>query len=498
MNGNGNGNGNSNSSGRGSGSGNESGNESEYVMVNESQPPPATDKAVRLGGPIGWTAVAALLLLFAAWLFLQASLLRNVLVLVAALIAACCTACGMLVRRNAGRPDRPAVHRGLIQAAAVPAARAGALPGRLAGLGSWRRREALSAVAGFLVALAPLALGVGSPVLEGKAADLVAAGHVVRELRVESVRNVEEDEHKNGSTYFCTSTVTLPPADGNGPGTRAEFRSEWADECTAGARAFVAYAPEEPQLGAIGDNERALVERQVNGRALSNWWTGIFALPALGLVATLIGFAATARRDERYPRELRGDESVLRVRITGGFASGDNGARPLLLASDAGTVEFHSHAPAVSLARAAMGVQGFLVWHPERNHTGGRKGPNRIGAAFVSDDGWYVHGALDPEASQAQGSAGVQGTAVDAAYEARPLDLDAGWVLSLPPRLAQALAVWAGLLVLLALPLALPGRVVLGIVGSAGLLVFGTVVGMMRSDADEKEQRVRAGGAAEG
>ncbi|MDQ8707007.1 hypothetical protein RCO28_31715 [Streptomyces sp. LHD-70] len=470
-----------------------------------------TDRAVRLGASLGWAAVAALVVLFGAWLFLQASTLRNVLVLLAAVVAAACVGWGMFVRRAAGSPDRPAVHRGLIRAAAVPAARTGALPGRLAGLGRRRRREALSAVAGFVVVLAPLALGVGTPVLEGKAADLLAAGHVVRELRVESVRDIEEDEHKNGSTYFCTSTVTLPPADGNGPGKPAEFRSEWADECKPGDRAYVAYAPGEPELGAIGDSERAVVERQLDGRALNNWWTGIFALPALGIVAMLIGGAVTARRNERYPSELRGDESVLRVRITGVVPSAKNGngnngngnessARPVLLASDAtGTVEFHTHAPALALARAAQGAHGHLVWHPERNSTGGSKGPNRIGAAFVSDDGWYVHGSLDQEAAQRLSTTGARNTggSYDSSYEARPLDLDAGWILSLPQRVAQALVVWAVLLVALALPLALPGRLVLGILGSAGLLVSGGVVAMMRMDADEAEQRERAasGGA---
>ncbi|MFM9373051.1 hypothetical protein [Streptomyces sp. Da 82-17] len=454
--------------------------------------------AVRQGAPLGWTAVAALVVLLGSWMSLRASQLRDVLVLVAALVVACCVAYGLFVRRAAGEPDRPEVHRGLIRAASGPGGRGGALPGGLAGLGRWRRRGVLSLVAGILVAVTPLVLGVGSPVLEGKAAALVEAGAVVRELRVESVRNVVEDEHKTGSTFFCTSTVTLPSADGNGPGTRAEFRSEWVDACGAGQRAFVAYAPAQPELGAIGDSERSLVERELDGHALSGEWTGIVAMVVLALVAVgLVGVVVTVSRDEKHPRELEGDESVLRARIAGA-AKGANSAWSLTLASDAGQVAFHAHTSALGLARSANGAAGRLIWHPDRNRTGGKKGPNRIGAVFVSDDGWYVHGAIDPDVARRAGGAAMAaaGVPVDRSYVARPLDLDAGWVLSLPRRVAQALGVWAVLLVVLALPLALPSRLVLGLVGSAGLLVFGGVVAMMRADADEAEQRVRSSGAA--
>ncbi|MDI3407191.1 hypothetical protein [Streptomyces cavernicola] len=460
----------------------------------ESASNPKQAAAVRQGAPLGWSAVVALVVLLSSWFFLQTSQLRDILVLAAALVVACCVAYGLFVRRAAGEPERPDVHRGLIRAASVPAERGGALPGGLAGLGRVRRREVLSTFAGILVSVAPLALGVGSPVFEGKAADLVEAGYVVRELRVESVRNVVEDEHKTGSTFFCTSTVTLPSADGNGPGTRAEFRSEWVDECGAGQRAFVAYAPEQPELGAIGDNERALVERELDGRVLDKEWTGILASIVLGLVIfTLVSVTVTTRRDEQHPRELQGDESVLRTRIAGA-AKGANSPWTLTLASDAGQIAFHAHTSAVGLARSADGAAGHLIWHPDRNHTGGKKGPNRVGAVFVSDDGWYVHGALAPETAQRVGGAATAaaGVPVDRSYTARPLDLDAGWLLSLPRLVALAMGVWAVLLVLLAVPMALPGRLIFGIVGSVGLLVFGTVIGMKRADADEAALRARA------
>ncbi|MFC7308676.1 hypothetical protein ACFQVC_31225 [Streptomyces monticola] len=481
--------------------------------------PGRISSAVAAGRVVALGAVIALSVLFCSWLLLDSSTLRDALVLASALVAAGCAGWGWLVRRGAGRPERLAVHRGIVQSVSVPGATGPggavpgaavpgaavpggavpggavpgrALPGRLEGLGARRFREALTLVAAFAVLLVPLALGVGSPVLTGKAAELVDAGAVVRELRVESVRDVEEDEHKNGSTYFCTTTVTLPATDGGADGTRADFRSEWADECAPGQRAFVAYAPDKPGLGVIGDSERALVERQLDGRSLDKWWTGILLLPVLGLVALLIGGTVTGRRDERFPQVLQGDESVLRARVTGAVPSG-SGVKPLTLATDAGPVEFHSHVSSRALARATEGTEGCLVWHPERNPTGGRKGPNRIGAAFISDDGWYVPGAIDPQAAQSVAAAATRGVTPDGSREARHLDLDAGWLLSLPRNMAGALLVWAGLLVLLALPIELPGRVFLGIVASAGLLLFGGVSAMMRMDADEAAQRAAAG-----
>ncbi|WP_030594309.1 hypothetical protein [Streptomyces fulvoviolaceus] len=446
--------------------------------------------AVVVGDVVGWGAVIALSLLFGSWLSLDSSALRDALVLVSASAVAGCVGWGWLARSRAGRPARLVVHRGLVQRVSVPAAtvRDGALPGRLEGLAKRRSREVLTFGGAFAVIVVPLALGVGSPVLTGTAADLAAAGAVVRELRVESVSDVEEDEHKNGSTCFCTSTVTLPAADGNGPGARAEFRSEWADECAVGQRAFVAYAPDQPELGAIGDNERAVVDRQLDGRALSKWWTGILLLPVLGIVALVIGSAVMARRDERFPHPLQGDERVLRARITG-VVRGGSGAKPLTLATDAGPVEFHAHVTTLAFARATDGTEGSLVWHPGRNPTGGRKGPTRIGAAFISDDGWYVHGAIEPQTAEGATATAVQGVPTDGARQARHLDLDAGWLLTIPTPLAQALPVWAGLLVLLALPIDLPGRVFVGILGSAGLLLFGGVIAMLRMDADEAAQR---------
>jgi hypothetical protein len=342
----------------------------------------------------------------------------------------------------------------------------------------------------------PLALGVGAPTPTGKEAEIASAGAVVRALPIESVRDVVRDRHKNGSTYFCTVTVTLPSADGAGSGRRAEFRSEWSDPAVVGGNAYVAYAPDQPELGAVGDDYRADVDRQLSGRAMSNWWTGILGSAWLFLMGALFFLYLTIRRDQRFPRRLRGDERVLRASISGYDGHGAEKGR-ICLDTSMGPVQFHVHADTARYVDTVGRAEGHLVWVPDRNRHGGRKGPHRTGAVFVSDAGWFIPGGLAPEYEESARAGADHQASVDSTGESRLLDLSGGWILNTPNRLMNVLLLWTPGIVVLALPV--PGtawRLVVGIAGTVGLLAYGMYLVVSQEDPAAQRQSGSSQGAA--
>ncbi|WP_187827378.1 hypothetical protein [Streptomyces sp. TRM68367] len=338
-----------------------------------------------------------------------------------------------------------------------------------------------------MAVILPLALGVGAPTPTGKAAEIASSGAVVRALPVESVRDVVEDRHKNGSTYYCTVTVRLPPADGAGSGKRVDFRSEWPKPAVVAGNVYVAYAPDRPELGAVGDNDRADVDRQLSGRAMNNWWTWILASAWMFLAAAFCYGHLTTRRDQRFPRQLRGDEHVLRASISGYDGHGADKQR-ICLDTSMGPVQLHVHANNARYVDTAGGAEGHLVWVPDRNRHGGRKGPHRTGAVFISDAGWFIPGGLAPEYEESARARADHQAPVGSTGESRLLDLNGGWILSIPNRLMNVLLLWTLCVVALALPVpSAAWRLAVGIAGTVSLLVYGLYVAVSQDTAAQRQ-----------
>ncbi|MGN9761246.1 hypothetical protein [Streptomyces sp. SD31] len=443
--------------------------------------------AILLGKVVAWGACLLVTVLLGCWLFMVKSSLRDALVLGCAVVLALLALAAWALRRASGNPDPASVYRAL--ADRTTAAREhgpGALPARLRGASALASGQALSFYGGVMALILPLALGVGTPKPTGKAAEIASAGAVVRALPIESVRDVVRDRHKNGSTYYCTVTVTLPPADEAGRGTRAEFRSEWPDPAVVGENAYVAFAPDRPELGAVGDNERASVDRQLSGRAMNNWWTGILGSGWLFLIGALFFGYLTSRRDLRFPRRLRGDERVLRASISGYDGYGAGKAR-ISLDTSTGPVQLHVHADNAKYVDTVGRAEGHLVWVPDSNRQGGRKGPHRTGAVFISEAGWFIPGGLAPEYEEPARAAADHQASVDSTGEGRLLDLDGGWILSMSNRLVNVLLLWTLCIVALALPVpSAAWRLVLGIVGTVVLLVYGLYVVVSQNPAAQR------------
>ncbi|MDC0769202.1 hypothetical protein [Streptomyces sp. HD] len=436
--------------------------------------PRTLGRAILLGKVAAWVACLLVTVLLGCWLFMEKSPWRDVFVLGCAVVLTVFAVSAWALRRASGNPDPASVYRAL--AARVSDAGDGgprALPARLRGASALLSDGALVFYGAVMMLILPLALGVGTPAPTGKAAEIAAAGGVVRALPVESVRDVVRDRHKSGSTYHCTVTVTLPAADAAGSGRRADFRSEFPDPAVVGEKVYVGYAPDRPGLGAVGDNDRADVARQLSGRAMNNWWTGILASAWLFLVGAILFVYLTGRRDQRFPRRLRGDERVVRARISGYDGYGSDKQR-ICLDLSTGPVQLHVHADNARYVDTVGNAEGHLVWVPDSNRHGGRKGPHRTGAVFVSDAGWFVPGGLAPEYEQSARAAADHRASVDSTGEGRLLDLESGWLLSIPNRLMNVLLLWTLSTVVLALPV--PGaawRMVVGIGCTVGLLVYG-------------------------
>lgn len=441
-----------------------------------------------LGKVVAWAACLLVTVLLGCWLFMVKSTLRDALVLGCAVVLAVLALSAWALRRSSGNPDPALVYRALADRASATGERGPrALPARLRGASALLNREALSFYGGVMVLVLPLALGVGTPTPTGKAAEIASSGAVVRALPVESVRDVVEDRHKNGSTYYCTVTVTLPPANGAGSGKRVEFRSEWPDPAVVGENAYVAYAPDRPDLGAVGDNDRTSVDRQLSGRAMNNWWTWILSSGWLFLVAALFFGYLTSRRDQRFPRRLRGDECVLRASMSGYDGYGAGKAR-ICLDTSTGPVQLHVRGDNARYVDTAGSAEGHLVWVPDHNRHGGRKGPHRTGAVFVSDAGWFIPGGLAPEYEESARAAADHQTSVGSTGESRLLDLDGGWILSIPNRLMNVLLLWTLCVVALMLPVpSAAWRLVVGIAGTVGLLVYGLYVAVSQDTAGQRQ-----------
>ncbi|MDO0911331.1 hypothetical protein QQM39_10850 [Streptomyces sp. DT2A-34] len=433
--------------------------------------------AILLGRMVAWLACLLVTVLLGCWLFLEKSTLRDALVLGCAVVLAVFALSAWALRRLSGNPDPASVYRALAdRTSAAGESGTRTLPARLRGASAWVGCEVLPTYGAIMALILPLALGVGTPTPTGKAAEIASSGAVVRALPIESVRDVVEDKHKNGSTYFCTVTVTLPPADGAVSETRAEFRSEWPDPAVVGGKVYVAYAPDRLELGAVGDNDRSEVDRELSGRAMGNWWTWILALAWLALMGMVSVTYPMILRDQRFPRRLRGDERVLRASISGYDGYGEGKTR-ISLDTSTGPVQLHVHVDNARYVDTVGHAEGHLVWVPGSNQHGGRKGPHRTGAVFISDAGWFIPGGLAPEYEESAGAGADHQTSVDAAGESRLLDLESGWILSIPNRLMNVLLLWSLCVVVLALPAPSGAwRLVVGIAGTVGLLAYGLFV----------------------
>ncbi|MFE7542237.1 hypothetical protein [Streptomyces platensis] len=414
---------------------------------------PAGAAGARSGRWVSVAAPLALVALTAAWLFLGAGAVRTAVIWLAfGVLALCLGAVGVSVLRAGAARDRTYARAVRAASLASEGDRSAALPARLHGT-PWPSLRAV----GLLVALPTLVclwivLAAAEPESGSRAAALREAGAVTGPFRIAAIEHEVTEGRGRHADATAQYTVLLPPANGQrgGRGVPASFTADTERRQEVGGELYVGYVPAHPELGALGDDQQAEVERKLSGRtveAATSWVAaGFWILVTLALCAGWWRVGVT----RRGARSTGGDWVALRVRVTGGGkhtdappAEGTDQAtarerrdstrqlKCLLLAVDGTdrTVPFHGELSSTVAGTVLSGASGLLMWHPQR-----RRGKDML-AELIGDDGWQLPGAVpvrvaEEVAADAPGPdrAALSGTG----RQVRLLDLGAAWSATVP------------------------------------------------------------------
>ncbi|MGY0485825.1 hypothetical protein [Streptomyces sp. WG-D5] len=337
-----------------------------------------------------------------------------------------------------------------------------AVPGVLGGAG-WMSVRVVAVLVGVPALLALwAAVGVADARGAGVSAVLAEEGAVVERLPIARIENEVAEGSSPRADATADFTVVLPSVSG-GDGVPATFEASTNRRQEVGGELYVAYVPERPELGAVGDDQRADVERQLAGRAVEvgTVWViaGLWVLVTLALVA---GWWVTGST-RRGARTVGPEWLALRVTVTGAgehvdAPPGDGDERKqrentrrlkgLVLQGRDTELPFHSQMSSEAAGHALRGSHGWLLWNP------GRRRGRDIQADLVGDDGWQLPGAVPVAVAERVVKAGqTQPARPDPQRRVRLLDLGGGWLTTASLPVVAAWMVALGCLVaLLVLP----------------------------------------------
>jgi hypothetical protein len=313
-----------------------------------------------------------------------------------------------------------------------------------------------------------VALAAGDAKRPAPVDGIAAAGGVIQDVRVTSVRSSERHDPSRGKDYYTATSVVALPHAGTGRSVPATVSTHTPEPLRPGSEVTVLYAPSKPGLGAVqglpGPLQAALDGAPLAPGArtalLIIWFLGAGFMGGLQFLHSG-GFRTLVRWTER--------DRVVRGRCTGDGVSrlaprteqSGRTERPdrkeasrkldqLVIATDGGDVRFVLDGATDGYA-AHLGAEPlWLCWRARR------KGGQQLGpAVLVGDSGWVLHGQIvltEAERLAEENGTGVPGGAgapVDAQREVRVWDPRAGWPLRVGrgAMLAVAVAlVLAGLL----------------------------------------------------
>lgn len=398
----------------------------------------------RCGKFVAVAAPSALVALTAAWLFLGATPVRGVILWCClVLLAVCVVLLGAAVVGGGGRSRRE-TYRWAVRAASVTPGRGDGTVPMLLGGTRWlsaRHAGVLVAVPTLLALWATLAAADGRSA--GTSAALAEAGAVIEELPIVKIDNQVAEGSSGRAAATADYTVLLPSPTG-GEGVPVTFEAATNRRQDIGSELYVAYVPEQPELGAIGDDQREDVERQLAGRAVQ-WGDAWLIAGFWGLVtvAVLVGWwrSASARRPART---VGPDWKAVRVTVTGAGKHTDapppgsteaadekkrrdntRQLQGLTLEARSRQIPFRSQMAVTPAGDVLSGAHGWLLWHPQQ-----RRGRDVL-AEVVGDDGWRLPGAVPVQVAEQVTEAGLTVSAhPDSERKVRTLDLGAGWLVT--------------------------------------------------------------------
>lgn len=384
----------------------------------------------------------ALVALTTTGLFLGAPVRAAVLWFSVSLLAASLVIWAMAVLRDGGRRRGETYGWAVRAASASPVSGDGTVPQRMSGT-RWLTIRYGGAV---VTSLTLMALWVTLAASDARGTGLSAA--LAREGAAIERRPIVKIENQDAGTSHRSSatadyTVLLPAAAG-GSSVPATFRADTNRRQGIGSELYVASVPERPELGAIGDDQLAEVQRQLDGRAVE--FASVWVIGPLWLLATLaatVGWALTGsvRRPSRTVtpdwRTMRvtvtGTEQHTEVPLPGSPEAADEKKRRentrrlqcLVLECRGHTVPFHSQMGTQAAGEVLSGTRGLLLWHPRQ-----RRGRDVL-AELVGDDGWQLPGAVPVRVAEEAVAKNLTDPAQpDPERRVRLLDLGAGWLVT--------------------------------------------------------------------
>ncbi|MDH6606920.1 hypothetical protein M2164_002555 [Streptomyces sp. SAI-208] len=405
--------------------------------VNDVRAYPRCGRFVTVAVPL------ALVALTATWLFLGASPTRTAILWGSlSLLAASLVIWTVAVLRDGDRSRGVSYGWALQTASVAPGHGSETVPLRMSGTYWLAIRYGAAVVTSFTLMALWVTLAASDARGTGTSAVLAREGAVIEQRPI-----VKIDDQDTGSSPRSSATAdytVLLPSPTGGSSVPATFRADTNRRQGIGSELYVASVPGRPELGAIGDDRLAEVERQLDGRAVEIG--SVWVIAPLWLLATLaatLGWCLTecARRPAR---SVTPDWRTLRVTVTGTEqhieaplpgdpeAADENKRRKntrrlqcLVLECRGQKIPFHSQMGVDAAGAVLSGTQGRLLWHP-----GQRRGRDVL-AELVGDDGWQLPGAVPVRvAEQAMAEGLTEPAQPDPERRVRLLDLGAGWMVT--------------------------------------------------------------------
>ncbi len=307
-----------------------------------------------------------------------------------------------------------------------------------------------------------VALAAGDAERPAPVDGIAAAGGVIQDVRVTSVRNSERHNPSRGKDFYTATSVVALPEARTGRSVPATVSTHTPEPLRPGSEVTVLYAPSKPGLGAVQGKPGPL-RASLAGAPLAPgartallliWLLGAGFLGGLQFLHS--GGFRTLTRWTKHDRAVRG-------RCTGdGISqltpateqSGRKGASSkldqLVIATDGGEVRFVLDGATDGYAEQLGAEPLWLCWRARQ-----KAGQQLTPAVLVGDSGWALHGQMvltEAERLAEHNETAIPGGAgapVAPQRQARSWDPHAGWPLRAGrgAMIAAALAlVLAGLL----------------------------------------------------
>jgi hypothetical protein len=405
--------------------------------VNDVRAYPRCGRFVTVAVPL------ALVALTATWLFLGTAPVRTaVLWCSLSLLAASLVVWAVAVLRDGDR-SRAETYGWAVRTASVPPGRGeDTVPLRTSGTRWLTIRYGGAVVTSLTLTALWVTLAASDARGTGTSAVLAREGAVIEQRPIVKIENQEAgSSHRSSAT--ADYTVLLPSSAG-GAGVPVTFRADTKRRQGIGSELYVASVPGRPELGAVGDDRLAEVERQLDGRAVE--FGSVLVIGSFWLLATLAATMGWCLTDSirRPARTVTPDWRTLRVTVTGAEqhteapmpgspeAADEKQRREntrrlqcLVLECRGRKIPFHSQMGTEAAGEVLFGVQGRLLWHPPQ-----RRGRDVL-AELVSEDGWQLPGKVPVRvAEEVVAEELTEPARPDPERRVRLLDLGAGWLVT--------------------------------------------------------------------